>query len=109
MKVSAGTVPPAAGTAGPATAGDGTAGDLTGAAVGCGLGATAPTAGTTASTVSLSSGGTYVVLSSYSVLSAKGLSCESTTGSVAVATVCVTLYSSMLGSAAPFADKDRPW
>jgi hypothetical protein len=47
-----------------------------------GLGAAAPTAGTagtTASTVSLRSGGTYVVFTSYSVLSANGLSCINVT------------------------------
>lgn len=82
----AGTVPPAAGTAGPATAGGVGTGDLYAggppAAAGCCELGTAPTppavgiAGTTASTVvSLKSGGTYVVLSSYSVLSANGLSC----------------------------------
>jgi hypothetical protein len=59
VKGRAGTVPPAAGTAGPATAGGVAAGDLYVAAAGCGLGTAAGcTAGTTASTVSLRSGGT---------------------------------------------------
>lgn len=59
MKGSAGTVPPAAGTAGPATAGK--VGALPGNAAGWALGAAAgagATAGTTASTVSFRSGGT---------------------------------------------------
>jgi len=73
VKGKAGTVPPAAGTAGPATAGGAAAGDWY--AAGCGT-PTAGTAGTTASTVSVRSGGTYVVFNSYRVLSANGLSCR---------------------------------
>lgn len=71
MKGRAGTVPPAAGTAGPATAVGVGAAERAAGAAGCGLAAAATppacvwaTAGTTASTVSVRSGGTYVVFNS---------------------------------------------